>query len=200
MNFTLLHDITFWAMYLLAAVGVYVIVERLIFYQVSLAGARRLVRLPAGELAHAGGQGVAGEALTQLLQERPRLSSRHEQEDLADVVYLNARDRLQRHLWLIDTLVTAAPLMGLLGTILGIIDTFQALATSGISDPGAVSKGIGTALFATALGICIALVGLVFNNYFNDRVERIGDQLKLLILKAGAGDATRLVAAAKLAA
>jgi biopolymer transport protein ExbB len=89
--------------------------------------------------------------------------------------------------WIVDTLVTAAPLLGLLGTILGIIDTFQALATSGISDAGAVSRGIGTALFATALGIAIALVGLLANNFFQDQVERIVACVKLVLLRAGLG-------------
>jgi biopolymer transport protein ExbB len=77
--------------------------------------------------------------------------------------------------------------MGLLGTILGIIDTFTTLAQSGISDPQGVSAGIGTALFATALGIAIALVGLVFLNHFRDRVDRISDHLKILLLRAAMG-------------
>jgi biopolymer transport protein ExbB len=125
--------------------------------------------------------------LAAFMSQRPALSTRHEVEDVAEAAYLGARHRLQRHLWIVDTLVTAAPLLGLLGTILGIIDTFQALATSGISDPGAVSRGIGTALFATALGIAVALVGLVANNFFNDRVDRIGDSLKIILLKAAQG-------------
>jgi biopolymer transport protein ExbB len=125
--------------------------------------------------------------LSAFIEQRPALSTRHEIEDVAETVFLGARQRLQRHLWIVDTLVTAAPLLGLLGTILGIIDTFAALATSGISDPAAVSRGIGTALFATALGIAVALTGLLANNYFLDRVERIGDALKIVLLKAGQG-------------
>jgi biopolymer transport protein ExbB len=81
--------------------------------------------------------------------------------------------------------VTAAPLLGLLGTILGIIDTFAVLATSGVSDAGGVSKAIGTALEATALGIGIALYAMVFFNHFQERMERINDYLKVLLLRAG---------------
>ena len=84
---------------------------------------------------------------------------------------------------LLDTIVTAAPLLGLLGTILGIIDTFSALAKAGISDPSGVSAGIGTALFATALGIGVALYGLLFFNYFQEQVERVGDVIKVLLLR-----------------
>jgi biopolymer transport protein ExbB len=85
-------------------------------------------------------------------------------------------------LWILDTTVTAAPLLGLLGTILGIVDTFMALAQSGMSDPQAVSSGIGTALYATALGISVALVGLVFFNFLTDTIERISEHLKRIIL------------------
>ena len=177
--------------YALAALGVYVACERTIFYSVALRQARRLSYLKPAELtaldAANAGPGVVGEVLSDLRNARPNLRMRHEHEDSAELAYIAARSRLQRHLWIMDTLVTAAPLLGLLGTILGIIDTFQALATSGISDPAAVSRGIGTALFATALGIGIALAGLLANNFFLDKVERIGDLVKIVILKAGLG-------------
>ena len=80
-----------------------------------------------------------------------------------------------------------APMLGLLGTILGIIDTFKALATAGVSDPGQISGGIGTALFATGLGIAIALFCVVFHNFFQDSLERINDQLKILLIRAATG-------------
>ncbi len=191
MNFTLLHDVAFWALYGLAALGAWVVTERLLFYTVTLRDAKRLSQLSPAELRHLPAgidpKGVAGEAVASLAHQRPTLDLRHDHEDAAEVAYIAAKARLNRHLWIVDTLVTAAPLLGLLGTILGIIDTFQALASSGISDPAAVSRGIGTALFATALGIAIALGGLLANNFFQDKVDRIGDCLKLAILKAGLG-------------
>ncbi len=73
--------------------------------------------------------------------------------------------------------------MGLLGTIFGIVDTFLALSKSGMSDPSGVSAGIGTALYATALGISVALIGILGFNYLNDRNERICEYLKVLILR-----------------
>jgi hypothetical protein len=51
-------------------------------------------------------------------------------------------------LWILDTIVTAAPLLGLLDTIFGIMETFNALAAGGVPDPAAVSRGTGTALVA----------------------------------------------------
>jgi biopolymer transport protein ExbB len=74
-------------------------------------------------------------------------------DDAAEKAFILVQRKLNQKLWLLDTIVTAAPLLGLLGTILGIFSTFSVLATSGISDPQGVSAGIGTALLATAVGI-----------------------------------------------
>jgi biopolymer transport protein ExbB len=78
--------------------------------------------------------------------------------------------------------VTAAPLLGLLGTILGIMETFNALAAGGVSDAAAVSRGIGTALVATAIGIATALLGLLGNNVPNRRVQVMTEDFKALLL------------------
>ena len=88
-------------------------------------------------------------------------------------------------MWLLDTIITAAPLLGLLGTILGIIDTFRTLAQSGISDPSAVSKGIGVALFATAIGIATALYALLFHNLFQAQMARILDIIRIILMRVG---------------
>ena len=121
-----------------------------------------------------------------MLERLPAVKSRHDLEDLSEEVFIDAQTQLKKHLWMLDTIVTASPLLGLLGTILGIIDTFTALARSGISDPSGVSAGIGTALFATALGISVALFGLLFFNHFQERIERLSDQMKVLILRLSA--------------
>lgn len=195
MNMTLLHELTFYLMYAAIAVVVLVAVERLIFYWHTLRHARLLETsmtidaMAASSLPEAltGGDSVPAETLRQMLGERHRLRNRDDVEDLSGAIYIAMKAKLQRHLWVLDTIVTAAPLLGLLGTILGIIDTFTTLAHSGISDPQGVSAGIGTALFATALGIAIALVGLVCLNHFRDRVDRISDHLKILLMRAAMG-------------
>jgi biopolymer transport protein ExbB len=197
MNMTFLHDATFVAMYLSAAVVTLVIVERLIFYGYTMRSARRLESSLTRELVAAGelpGGGSARSlpvaAIRQMVDERGNFRGRDDIEDMTDAIFVATKAKLEHHLWILDTVVTAAPLMGLLGTILGIIDTFTALAQSGISDPQGVAAGIGTALFATALGITIALYGLIFLNHFRDRVERIGDLVKILLLRAAMGVST----------
>lgn len=172
----LLHNIIFYLLYGLTALVTFIAIERFIFYIYTMRHAQRLHHTPD----EASGSNVAAVVVRQIRdgQKTPR----EDMEDLTESIYIKARTHLVRHLWALDTIVTAAPLLGLIGTIFGIIDTFTALAHSGISDPSAVSAGIGTALYATAIGIGVALYGLFFYNLFQERVERIGDQIKLLIL------------------
>jgi biopolymer transport protein ExbB len=186
MNPQLLHDVTFYALYAGAALATVVIVERGIFFLFNIRDAQRLEQLAqAPEQLHAAldnkqHAGVAAETLRSVISGSLHPANR---EAVLEAAYISANTRLRRHLWLLDTIVTAAPLLGLLGTILGIIDTFSALAKAGISDPSGVSAGIGTALFATALGIGVALYGLLFFNYFQEQVERVGDVIKVLLLR-----------------
>ena len=195
MNMDLLHDITFYVMYGAAALAAFVVVERMIFFSYNLSKARGLetalhkkVRhfdeLPEGLRQR---DSLPLQLLRQLFEGRTGLHSHNELEDLGQAIYISIRGKLSRSLWILEVVVAGAPLLGLLGTILGIIDTFRALAQAGVSDPGEVSRGIGTALYATALGIAIALVGLVFNSHLQDRLEQINDHLKMLLLRAGMG-------------
>ncbi len=188
MNLDFFHDLTFYVMYAGLALTAFVAVERIIFFAVTRSKTLQL------EDAMAPGAGAPPAALlsannvpakvTRLLLDRlPKVRSRHDLEDASEEAYIEAKLALNRNLWILDTVVTASPLLGLLGTILGIIDTFQVLASSGISDPSGVSAGIGTALYATALGISTALVGLLFFNFFQQRVEYLGDRIKVLILR-----------------
>ncbi len=91
---------------------------------------------------------------------------------------------MNARLWILDTIVTAAPLLGLLGTILGIMQTFTALAAGGVSDPAAVSRGIGTALLATAVGIGTALYGLIALNLLSRQAEYLIDRFKTFLLRS----------------
>ena len=66
---------------------------------------------------------------------------------------------------------------------MGIIDAFNRLSSgNSAADPAAVSRGIGTALYATGFGIFIALYAMMFFNYFSTKVEKINNQMKLISL------------------
>ena len=79
--------------------------------------------------------------------------------------------QLEKRIEMLDTIITAAPLMGLLGTITGMMSSFQVLSEKGINEPTAISGGVAEALIATATGLVIALVCLVAYNYLNARVK-----------------------------
>jgi len=79
--------------------------------------------------------------------------------------------RMRRFMGALDTMITVAPLLGIFGTVLGIITSFDLLGASGIEDPKAVTGGIAQALITTATGLGIAILSVFPYNYFNSRVE-----------------------------
>jgi len=78
---------------------------------------------------------------------------------------------LNRGLPLLDTVVTVAPLLGLLGTVTGMIRSFGVLARLGTNHPTGITAGVAEALIATATGLVIAIISLVAHNYFQNRVK-----------------------------
>jgi biopolymer transport protein ExbB len=80
--------------------------------------------------------------------------------------------RMQRFMPVLDTMITVAPLLGILGTVIGIIDSFQMLGTSTIGDPKLVTGGIAQALITTAAGLGISIVAVIPYNYFNSRINQ----------------------------
>lgn len=191
-NYEWMHQAVFMVLYVLLIFGTFIIIERFIYFAATLSQARRVARLldqakSLDDVPQSAQRGstAAVAMLKRILAHRDQLTSRALMEDVTDAAFIEAKGKLSAHLWILDTLVTAAPLLGLLGTILGIIDTFSALAAAGISDPAAVSKGIGLALFATALGIATALYGLLFFNVFQERISKITDLMKIILLRIG---------------
>ncbi|TWC67375.1 MotA/TolQ/ExbB proton channel family protein [Herbaspirillum sp. SJZ099] len=188
----LFHDLTFYAMYAAAALAVFLIVERQLFFWFGSRDAGKLLHSmsahthfkPQLDPAMLERKTVPVQLVREALEAHAAVSDQTRLQDLGEAIYIAGKSRVNARLWVLDTIVTAAPLLGLVGTILGIIDTFSVLASSGISDPSGVSKGIGTALYATALGISIALFGLLFYNYLRECADRLNDQLKELLLRA----------------
>lgn len=80
--------------------------------------------------------------------------------------------RMRRFMGVLDTMITVAPLLGIFGTVLGIITSFEMLGSAGIDDPRAVTAGVAQALITTATGLGIAILSVFPYNYFNAKVER----------------------------
>lgn len=80
--------------------------------------------------------------------------------------------QLERFLGILGTLGNTAPFIGLLGTVIGIIRAFQALAAAGTGGPNVVAAGIAEALVATAAGLIVAIPAVIFYNYYVSRVRQ----------------------------
>ncbi len=82
-------------------------------------------------------------------------------------------EALRGPLWVLGTVSSSAPFIGLFGTVVGIIKAFHNMALVGSGGFSVVAAGISEALVATALGLGVAILALLFFNYFQTRIERI---------------------------
>jgi biopolymer transport protein ExbB len=94
------------------------------------------------------------------------------QKDIEETTQLEM-PMLERNLVIIATIASVATLMGLLGTVTGMIAAFRAIATSGAPDAVALSNGISEALINTALGIGTSALAIILYNYFTSRIDSL---------------------------
>lgn len=86
--------------------------------------------------------------------------------------------RLGKYLNALGTIATIAPLLGLLGTVSGLIRMFLVITTAGIGDANALAGGIGEALVATAAGLVVAIIAYLFHRYLRGRVLDLAVELE----------------------
>lgn len=139
-----------WPLLAISLFATTIIVERLIFWVREQRSAARDV-LQAAIAAHPNSGGL--------------------REEVLEIAVSQSQRRLERGMVWLDTVVTAAPLLGILGTVLGIIESFELLSERSGADPLAVSGGVAEALITTATGLTIALVVIFPYNYFRSRVR-----------------------------
>jgi len=88
--------------------------------------------------------------------------------------------KLERGLFILEIIISGAPLLGLLGTITGLAQVFSAqVVGGGLPDKAAFIKGISLALTTTMVGLCIAIPAIVGNSYLNRRIELIATRLEM---------------------
>lgn len=91
--------------------------------------------------------------------------------------------KLRKHLWILGTVASSAPFIGLLGTVIGIIRSFESMAVAGTGGFAVVAAGISEALVATALGLAVAIIAVVFYNYFQTRIGGLNALLRIQVGK-----------------
>ena len=99
-------------------------------------------------------------------------------------INMNLTSKLQKNIWILDVSVTLGPLLGLLGTIIGMVHAFDILGTSGsgMSASQMVSGGIAEALIATGFGLLIAILAVIFLSIFNKLSQTIVERLEMVRL------------------
>lgn len=95
---------------------------------------------------------------------------REEMEKTMENAAIHEVAYLEKFLAVLATITNIAPLLGFLGTVVGMILSFETIAEQGLSNPGAVAKGISVALLTTAYGLVVAFVTQPFYNYFTSKI------------------------------
>jgi biopolymer transport protein ExbB len=99
----------------------------------------------------------------------------HREFSLRDALQMSADEeiaKMRKYLPVLDTMITLSPLLGILGTVIGIISSFNMLGIAGVEHPAMITSGIGQALITTAFGLIIAIFTLIPYNYFQSKIDK----------------------------
>ena len=102
---------------------------------------------------------------------------------LATEAMFEETQKLKKHLWILGTVASSAPFIGLLGTVVGIIKAFESMAVAGTGGFAVVAAGISEALVATALGLAVAIIAVIFYNYFQTRISTLNGLFRIQVAK-----------------
>ena len=179
-----------WPLLLASVIAVALIIERAITLR-----ARRITPPALLEQAVAvyRRQGASDEMLEKLAEDSPlgavlaaglrnHRSSRYVMKEAIEEAGRAVAHELERFLTTLGTIATAAPLLGLFGTVIGMIEIFGSQSPTG-SNPQQLAHGISIALYNTAFGIAIAIPSLVFYRHYKNKVDTFVVEMELLASK-----------------
>jgi biopolymer transport protein ExbB len=180
-----------WPLILCSVIGLALIIERLMSLRSARITPPKLVdevliltrsNLPAPDVVtKLAANSLLGEVLASGLRaviQEPRINERALRQAFENAGR-QALHQLERYLNTLGTIAAAAPLMGLFGTVVGMIEIFGSQAPTGASNPALLAHGISVALYNTAFGLIIAIPSLMFYRYFRGLVERHTLELEL---------------------
>ena len=163
-----------WPLSVCSLLVIFLVVERALAFRISVVVPDDVLKaVLAGQVDQAGvadSESVAG-----------RLVRRWKDGASGEVLKAWTRNelvRLQRGLHLLDSVVAAAPLLGLLGTVTGLATLFP---EQGLPDSQTLTRGVGLALSTTMMGLCIAIPALVAANWLGRRLEILSSRLDVLV-------------------
>ena len=172
-----------------ALLVVQVVIQRMSVYNNNKRDIQKLIPRVQNELSKNNLQGVqniaiqCGGVIGEVLEEAARIFA-DQREGFSrsfDISATLATRKLEKHLTILGTIGGVAPFLGLFGTVVRILYTFQDLAVQG-NQSAAVAMGIGSALIATAFGLIVAIIAVVFFNSFQSVVKHYEDDFQLIKL------------------
>jgi len=128
-------------------------------------------KLDTSKIEDVGNQSALGKVLTAGINNR-----QYKRERIKESIEERGREvvhDLERFLSPLGTIASISPLLGLLGTVVGMIKVFTAITTHGVGNPAVLASGISQAMITTAAGLSVAIVSLIFYRYFRRRVDSI---------------------------
>jgi len=174
-----------WLLLALSIVGLAVVIERLVFFASQHGDTKGLLRTIGQKIAADDIDGAIKVCRSQRGM-LPRIlefglqrgeKNRADITDALSIALMEHLNALERNLGIIGTIAVIAPFVGLFGTVLGIIRAFQDIALKGNSTPAVVAAGVSEALITTATGLIIAVIAVVFFNYFKTRIKAYNQEM-----------------------
>ena len=126
-------------------------------------------------------KGVRSRVVTSFLKE---CTGRKEiDRNILEQCVMREKPAIRRHLTTISILAAIAPLLGLLGTVMGMITTFNVIAIFGTGNAKAMANGISEALITTQSGLTVAIPGLFMSNFLNRQANRLENGLDRMVME-----------------
>jgi len=174
-----------WGLLVCSIVAVAIVIERLVFFAQQHGDSKELLRQLGAKIAQddmAGAIKVCNQNKGMLpkILEFGLLRGNKNRADITDalsIALMEHLNTLERNLGIIGTIAVIAPFVGLFGTVLGIIRAFDDIALKGNSTPAVVAAGVSEALITTAAGLFVAVIAVIFFNYFRTRIKAYNQEM-----------------------
>jgi biopolymer transport protein ExbB len=174
-----------WILLICSIVVVAIVIERLIFFASQHSDAKGLLRQIGQKIAADDLDGAIKVCqnnkgmLPRILEFGLRRGEKNRADitDALSIALMEHLNSLERFLGVIGTIAVVAPFIGLSGTVLGIIRAFQDIALKGNSTPAVVAGGVSEALITTFAGLVVAIVAVIFFNYFKSRIKAYNQEM-----------------------
>lgn len=174
-----------WMLLLLSIVAVAIVIERLLFFASQHSDSKGLLKQIGQRIAaddYAGAIKICrqNKGMLPKILEFGLARGEKNRADITDalsIALMENLNSLERNLGVIGTIAVIAPFVGLFGTVLGIIRAFQDIALKGNSTPAVVAAGVSEALITTAAGLFVAVIAVIFFNYFKTRIKAYNQEM-----------------------